>query len=768
MNIENKIIDFLENTATRALSSEEIVAALNLENEDIVTALRTLRELEEKGILIQNKRGKYNSSKRKGLVIGTISINSKGFGFVTPLEAQEGKNKDIFVPHDSLNEAMNNDIVLLKVHAPVDDTHSAEGIVIKIIEHANKKIVGTIEEKYATYFVVPDDPKITKYVFLKKKEVQKLCVGMKVVVEVVDWEKTRKKKLQGTIVEVIGKTGDPGVDILSIMHQYDLPFGFPGNVYHEAELLPDKIPPQAYEDRVDRRDYNIVTIDGEDAKDLDDGVFAKKLANGNYFLGVYIADVSYYVRENSQLDLEARRRGTSVYLVDRVIPMLPKRISNGICSLNAGEDRLSLAAEMEIDKTGQVVKYDILPTVISVKRRLSYNIANQILIEKLPEVRTEYSDVVPLLETLAELRDILKEKRRKRGSIDFNIPELKVKLDDKGRPLAIVKRIGSLSESIIEECMLVANETVSEHMSRRQLPFIYRIHEQPDSEKIADLNNFLGNFSMHISADVETEKIHPSTIQKLLRDVTGTPLEKIVMPLALRSMQQARYSEENKHHFGLAATYYTHFTSPIRRYPDLIVHRLLRETMGKKKLSAKRTALLEKMLPEIALSSSMSERTAANAERETVELKKVEYMQQFIGKEFPAVITNITSFGIFVEIPNGVEGLIHISTLSDDYYSFVADEYMLVGEHSGHTYRMGDPIQVKLVNADMHSRAIDFLDVNNMQETMFGLSPALSLTDTLNTQPEKKHGKGKGKKPAHKKGKRHSKHEAKRKKRKNK
>ena len=456
----------------------------------------------------------------------------------------------------------------------------------------------------------------------------------------------------------------------------------------------------------------IVTIDGEDAKDLDDGVYVEKKDDGSFFLGVYIADVSWYVREKEPLDVEAEARGTSVYLVDRVVPMLPKALSNGICSLNAGVDRLSMACEMHISPGGKVVDYKILPVVIHVYRRLTYTLVNKILVDKDKEFIRDNEDIVNFLHTLQDVRNAMYKYRHRRGSIEFEIPEIKVKLDENGKAVGLTKRVGNLGESIVEQCMLAANETVAEHMCRRKQPFVYRVHENPEETKITALNGLLGTFGLHIRT-AHDGSVQPKDLQAVLEKIAGGPAEKIVSTVALRSMQQARYAAENLGHFGLAAKYYTHFTSPIRRYPDLMVHRLLRESFATGSIpKEKREKIIEK-LAERADHASQRERIAVNAERDTTDLKKVEYMQQFVGDTFEGIISSVTGFGVFVELDNGVEGLVHITTLKDDYYEYLESQYALVGTHHKRRYQLGDKVEVLLARADLEARSLDFLIKDN-------------------------------------------------------
>ncbi|MBQ1417608.1 MAG: ribonuclease R, partial [Selenomonas sp.] len=578
---------------------------------------------------------------------------------------------------------------------------------------ANEKIVGTFERSKTFGFVTPDNTKLTQDIFVAKKFFKGAKTGSKVVVKITKWPNGRRSA-EGEVIEVLGKVGDPGVDVLSVMRQYELSETFPEDVQAEADAVEQEPSPAEYQGRADRRDLQIVTVDGEDSKDLDDGVYARKNPDGSYFLGVYIADVSHYVKEHAPLDREAYARGTSVYLVDRVIPMLPKELSNGICSLNAGVDRLSMACEMQISPEGEITSYEILPTVIHVYRRLTYNIVNKVLVDKAEPFLSDNGDILPMLETLAELRGALKAKRHRRGSIDFDLPEVKVKLDENGHPVALIKREGSLAESIIEECMLAANETVAKHMDTRNLPFMYRVHEQPSEEKIERLNNLLAAFGLFVKQD-EQGHIKPIDVQQVLEKVEGRPEERIISTVSLRSMQQARYSEQSLGHFGLAARYYTHFTSPIRRYPDLIVHRLLRETFATGSLPLDRQAKLKIVLPEIADHTSNRERLATEADRETTDMKKIEYMAQFVGEEFTGVISGVTAFGIFVELDNGVEGLVHVSTMTNDYYEYVEEQYAMIGERTRTQYRLGDEVEVILARANVEERNLDFVLKDNGQ-----------------------------------------------------
>lgn len=650
-------------------------------------------------------------------VRGRIAINSRGFGFVTP-EGLQKNQADIFIARDELHTAMNGDMVevqLARLPAVADAAgHAREGRVTEVLERANSRIVGVYSASRRFGFVSPDDTRLKADIYIPEGQSMEAATGAKVVAEITRWPDDRQKA-EGRIVEIIGQKGEPGVDILSIMRQYELSEAFPEEVQAAAGSVEQSICAEEHigrQGREDRRHLKIVTIDGEDAKDLDDGVYVEKKPDGSFFLGVYIADVSWYVREGEPLDVEAEARGTSVYLVDRVVPMLPRELSNGICSLNAGVDRLSMACEMNIAPDGRVTDYKILPVVIHVYRRLTYTLVNKILVDNDKEFVRDNEDIVPLLYNLQDVRNAMYKYRHRRGAINFEIPEIKVKLDENGRAVGLKKRVGNLGESIIEQCMLAANETVAEHMCRRKQPFVYRVHEEPEESKVTALNGLLNTFGLHLRTAADGS-IRPKDLQGVLERIEGSPAEKIVSTVALRSMQQARYAAENLGHFGLAAQYYTHFTSPIRRYPDLMVHRLLREAFATGSIPKEKREKLTEKLAERAEHASQRERVAVNAERDTTDLKKVEYMQQFVGDTFEGIISSVTGFGFFVELDNGVEGLVHMTTLKDDYYDYIESEYALVGAHHKRRYQLGDTVEILLARADVEARALDFLVKDN-------------------------------------------------------
>lgn len=711
MDLKERIVAYMREDAYKPLLAEDLAEGMGLTQEELVHFDAALEELEKEGAIIRNRSDLYGVPSRMHLVVGRLSMSAKGFGFIIPDVRASEEETDVFVPGPGIGSAMHGDRVVARVTPSEEPGRSREGEILRILERANEKIVGTFERSKTFGFVTPDNTKLTQDVFVPKKAFHGAKTGSKVVVKITKWPE-RRRNAEGEVVEVLGKAGDPGVDVLSVMRQYDLSETFPEEVQAAAEAVEQEPSPEEYRGRADRRSLPIVTVDGEDSKDLDDGVYARRNEDGSFFLGVYIADVSWYVRENQPLDREARERGTSVYLVDRVIPMLPKELSNGICSLNAGVDRLSMACEMQISPEGEVTSYEILPAVIHVYRRLTYHIVNKVLVDREEPFLSDNQDIRTMLETLADLRGVLKEKRHRRGSIDFELPEVKVKLDAEGHPVALIKREGSLAESIIEECMLAANETVARHMDEKHLPFMYRVHEQPSAEKIERFNNLLAAFGLFVRPD-EAGQIRPMDVQRVLSKVEGRPEERIISTVALRSMQQARYSELSLGHFGLAARYYTHFTSPIRRYPDLIVHRLLRETFATGTMSAERQVKLRSVLPEFAEHASQRERVAIEAERETTDMKKIEYMAQFVGETFDGIISGVTAFGLFVELDNGVEGLVHVSTMVNDYYDYVEEQYAMVGERTQKKYRLGDEVQILLVRANVEERNLDFVLKDN-------------------------------------------------------
>lgn len=699
-NIRDKILAFMRDGSYAPMTSEELLDALAGEC-SATKFWQELLALEQNGEIIKTRFETYGLPEKMGLVAGRFQLTSKGFGFVIP--DNKGERPDVFIPPRALNGAMNNDRVLARVN---NDTHGKkpEGEILRIITHANNKVVGVFHQTGDFAFVTPDDKRIGQDVYVMRRDFNNAKDGQKVVVEITEWPQEHRKA-EGRVTEILGNIGDVGLEILSIIKQNDLPLEFPEEVLAASRKVPKVIKKAELAGRRDLRERTVVTVDGEDAKDLDDAVYVQQISADEYLLGVYIADVSYYVTEDSILDKEARERGTSVYLVDRVLPMLPERLSNGICSLNAGEDRLAMACEMHINTKGAVLYYEIFPAVINVRHRLSYNIVRAMLAGD-EEMCSKYADILPMVGRMDELRQILHDKRASRGAVDFDLPEQKVILDEKLHPIEIVQRVHGNAESVIEEFMLAANETVAQHMFNQHWPFIYRVHEIPAEEKMQDLAKLLANFNVKFKVSEETQ---PKEIQQAVRAVAGRPEERLITTVALRSMKQAVYQTENVGHFGLAAKYYTHFTSPIRRYPDLIVHRLLRQWLQAPKLKAAEVEPLSDKLDIIADHSSIRERAAADAERATVELKKCEYMADHIGEEYDGVISGVTAFGMFVELENGVEGLVHISSLMDDYYEFYEERYALVGTHTGHQYRLGDKVRIEVLQVNISDVSIDFI-----------------------------------------------------------
>ena len=709
MITKEELLEYMWHNSYKPMLAEELrewLAKKDLLIKDQEVFVALLKELEQEGKIVRNRKGRYGLPQKMNLVVGRLQGSPKGFAFLIPDDVQE---QDVYVSNENLNGALHNDRVILRLHRHLEDGRKREGEVIRILQRANKQVVGTYASGYYFGFVIPDDKRLGCDIFIPKNETGGAQAGDKVVIEITGWAESHRNP-EGRVVEVLGNKDQPGIDILSIVRKYQLPEAFPPEVLAEARRIPGTVSPEEIRDRRDLRDLPMVTIDGEEAKDLDDAVSLELLPNGHYSLGVHIADVGYYVKEGSLLDEEALKRATSVYLVDRVIPMLPTQLSNGICSLNAGEDRLVMSCLMEIDAEGKVVKHEIVPAVIRVKERMSYTAVRRILEEKgkgqEQELIERYRDYVPTFELMRELCLLLREKRLRRGAIDFSFPESQVLLDEKGKPVEIVQREYSIAEMIIEEFMIAANETAAEDYFWREAPFLYRVHEGPDQDDLAELNEFLGIFGYYIKSNRKGE-VSPHAFQQIVERVKGRPEEKTIAMVLLRSMKHARYAPEAIGHFGLAARYYSHFTAPIRRYPDLAIHRIIREWQAGQP-AAKRRKKLAALMEEYAEQSSLRERVAEDAERESVDLKKVEYMQDFVGQVFTGIISGVTSFGFFVELPNTVEGLVHVSTLTDDYYQYIEKRLMLVGEFTKRIYRIGDTVKVLLVRVNVEERNIDF------------------------------------------------------------
>ena len=695
------ILDLMEADFYVPMKEKELAVMLQVSKEDRPELNRIWNELLAEGKLSITKKGKFVKAKNADKeLVGTFISHPKGFGFVEI----DGREEDLYIPENYVNGAFHKDTVrvaLLSGHSG----KRQEAQVVEVVARGVKRIVGMYEKSNKNYgFVVPDNTKITGDIFVPAERAKGAVSGHKVVCEITDYGKNNRKP-EGKIVEIIGHANDPGVDIMSIVKGYELPVEFSEKIMRQVERVSDEVSEADMSGRRDLRDVQMVTIDGEDAKDLDDAV-SLTVEDGLYQLGVHIADVTNYVQENSALDWEAKERGTSVYLVDRVIPMLPHKLSNGICSLNAGENRLALSCLMTIDQKGEVINHELVESVIKVDRRMSYTSVKKILEGNDEAERKEYEALVPMFERMRELADILRKRRKKRGSIDFDFPETKIILDSEGHPVDIKPYDRNVATKIIEDFMLIANETVAQHFYWLELPFVYRTHDTPDPEKIAKLGTFIRNFGYSLKS--QQEEVHPKELQKLLANAEDTPEEALICRLTLRSMKQAKYTIDCTGHFGLACQYYCHFTSPIRRYPDLQIHRIIKEQL-RGKLDEKRITHYNEILPQVTKHSSEMERRADEAERETDKLKKAEYMEERIGSIYEGVISSITAWGIYVELPNTIEGMIHVSMLSGDYFYYDEASYEMVGQATDIRYKLGQKLTVKVNTVDRISRNIDFV-----------------------------------------------------------
>ncbi|MBQ2432604.1 MAG: ribonuclease R [Peptococcaceae bacterium] len=704
MLTKEEIVQYMEQQAVRPLSEEELAGAFAVDTvEGLVQLKGLLKELESDGSLVLSRKNRYGRPAQFNLLLGRISRHPKGFGF---LVQDDPEVEDIFIPASELNGAMNGDRVIVRMKREATAKSRAEGEVIRILQRKVQQVVGTFESSRHFGFVIPDDKRFGSDIFIPKEQFNGARHNMKVLVEITQWPE-KNRSAEGKVVQVIGKKDAPGVDILSIIMGHDLPQAFSAEALIQAENIPDVIPQEEMDRRQDLRDVLMITIDGADAKDLDDAVSVKRLENGNYLLGVHIADVGHYVTEGSALDKDALERATSVYLIDRVIPMLPQKLSNGICSLNAGEDRLAMTCMMEINAQGVVVSHEIMESVICVNYRMTYQDVTKMLTEQDAVLCEAYAEILPMLKNMEQLQHILERKRKIRGAIEFHAPESKVILDKKGHPVRIEWREQGIADKIIEEFMLCANETVAEHYFWMEVPFLYRVHEEPKMENVVDVNTFLQAFGYSMKGTGNT--IHSKAYQKVVEAVAGKPEEMMINTVMLRSMQHARYDTEALGHFGLAAQYYSHFTSPIRRYPDLAIHRVIKELIrNENRMDEKRLTMLKGKMQHYAEQSSIREKIAEEAERESVELKKIEYMKPYVGESFSAKISGVTNFGIFVQLENSVEGLVHISTLIDDFYQFQQESYSLIGEHTRKVYRLGQDIKVRLTRVSVEDRQIDF------------------------------------------------------------
>lgn len=701
MIMKEKLLEFMREEAYKPLNLEELVTLMKIiEKKEVKKFTKLLKDMEENGEIIKTRFNRYGVPERMNLVVGYLQAHPQGYGFIIP---EQKEQKDVFVSPNDINGAMHGDRVIVRLLKKAEDKRP-EGEIIRIINRANKTLVGTYEYSRNYGFVVPDEHRIIQDIFIPKGSSRKAKNGDKVVVEITRWSEKRRNP-EGVITEVLGHKSTPGVDIFSIIKKYDLPEEFPPEVLSEVQQFSDQIDDKEYELREDLRDMLTITIDDQEAKDLDDAVSLEKTEKG-YRLGVHIADVGYYVREGSFLDREAFLRGTSVYLVDRVIPMLPPRLSNELCSLNPHIDRLTLSVLIDLNNEGKVINHELYISIINIKERMTYQNVNKIIEENDPQLKEKYKEIVPMLENMTKLSKILKNNRQKRGALGFQFPETHVKLDEDGRPIKVEERKRGIAESIIEEFMITCNEVVAEHFYHMKVPFLYRIHPDPDEEKIVNFRDYITNFGYTLKGSLKN--LHPSTLQNVLDQAKGKKEERIIHTILLRSMKLARYYEVKERHFGLASEYYSHFTSPIRRYPDLVIHRITREVLQSGELSNKRIKKLKKTLPVAAEHSSNRERMAMEAERESQDLKKVEYMEDKVGQEFPAIISNIMNFGMFVMLDNTIEGLVHISSMTDDYYHFIGKDFSLVGERTKKTYRIGDPVKIRVSNVNREEKNIDF------------------------------------------------------------
>ncbi len=689
------VLEIIQSENYVPMKAKELAILLNISKESRGELMEVLDELLAEGQISVTKKGKYTKSDGS-VVMGTFQSTAKGFGFVL-VENEE----DIYIPENATGNAFNGDKVVVAIKSE-NTGKRREGEVVRIVEHGVTEIVGLYQNNKTFGFVIPDNQKFTSDIFIPIERSKGAVTGHKVVVKLTSYG-DEKHKPEGIVKEIIGHINDPGTDIMSIVKGLEIPVEYPTEVMKQVADIEDEVDPKEYSGRLDLRDVKMVTIDGEDAKDLDDAI-SLEMKGEIYELGVHIADVSNYVIENSPLDKEALKRGTSVYLVDRVIPMLPHKLSNGICSLNAGVDRLALSCIMDIDKKGNVVGHKICETVVRIDKRMDYTTVNKIIALDDEEAKADNAEFVDMFLKMNELALILREKRHKRGSIDFDFPETKILLDEKGKPVEIKPYERNLATKLIEDFMLIANETVAEDYFWQELPFVYRTHDNPDEEKMMKLSLFINNFGYAIKGE---QDVHPKELQKLLEKISGTDEEMLISRLTLRSMKQARYTTVCSGHFGLAAKYYCHFTSPIRRYPDLQIHRIIKENL-RGGLSNKRLKHYDSILPGVADQTSKLERRADEAERDTDKLKKVEYMEKHLGEIFEGVISSITNWGMYVELPNTVEGMIRVTDLLDDYYYYDEEKYEMIGKDTGNVYKLGQKVKVVVTKTDKLTRQIDF------------------------------------------------------------
>lgn len=707
-NLQEKILKYLTNNAGISYSAEKLAYHLGMDNADQFTpVIQELAKLERAKKVRVTDQGEFEAVIKQQPLVGTFHGNDKGFGFVD----YDPELPDMYINPDHTQYALTGDQVEVKVLRPgkPGSDQGPEGMVTKIVEHNYDQVVGEFkQETVGNYIgeVLLKDKKLNSYRFFVTADGLKPLDGQVVTATIATYPSEDSPKIMtGAVNEVIGDKDEPGIDIMSVIYAHKVPHQFPKEAMEQADKIPLHILPEEKKGREDITDQPLVTIDAIESKDLDDAVVAWKMDNGHYHLGVHIADVSHYVKPGTPLDKEAFKRGTSVYLTDRVVPMLPKRLSNGICSLNPGEERLSMSCEMEIDQNGKVLKHRIFPSVMRSHARMTYKAVNRILEDHDPKTIAEYKNLVPMFKTMGELHQILLKNRQRRGAIDFEAPEAKIIVDENGHPTDIQLRERGLAERMIESFMLAANETVAEHFYKENVPFLYRIHETPDKDRIKSFVDFLSVFGIQVHGDINNVK--PKMLQQVLKSVEGKPEEEMVQVMMLRSMQQAKYSDEEVGHFGLGAPYYTHFTSPIRRYPDDTVHRLIKWYYAHGKGEASKAHWRDK-LPEIAEHTSVTERRGIDTERDVDSMKKAEYMEDHLGETFDAVVSSVMKFGLFVELPNTVEGLVHISVMKDDYYEYSEKHMALIGRKTHRIFQIGQPLQVKLMRVDKDLREVDF------------------------------------------------------------
>ena len=697
---EEIILEFMKDPEYKPMKAKEIAIILGVPKKEYPKFQEAIAELEKEFKIGKNHKNKYKVIEEE-YKEGNFRKNAKGFGFVNI-----GEEDEIYISKENTNNALNGDIVLVEILEEKNKLKKAEGKIKRIIKHEKDTIVGTFQNNRNFGFVVPDDKNFGTDIFISKSNFGKARNGHKVLVEITKYPKN-DKKAEGKIIEILGKPNEAGVDMLSLIKEYRLPSRFPEPVVKEAQKFGDKIEEKDIQKRIDNRKDIIFTIDGEDAKDLDDAVRVTKMENGNYRLDVHIADASHYVKENSLLDNEALIRGTSIYMLGRVIPMLPRELSNGLCSLNAGQDRFTLSCSMEINKEGKVVSSEVYKGIINVKERMNYHDVQKILDKSDTDVLERYKPYIKDFETMAELATILKNRRMEQGYLNLDIPESKIDLDINGKVINIGKYETSFSNEIIEQFMLIANETIAEKFYWLQAPFIYRVHEDPDIDKVKELNKFLFNFGMNIK--ISNEKVYPTEFSKILEQIKGKEEEKVVSNLILRTLKVAKYESENKGHFGIASKYYCHFTSPIRRYPDLFIHRIISKYLDNNyDVPEKWIEDYMQKAEDRARESSEREKIATKVERESEDLKKAEYMEGKIGEEYEGIVSSVTQFGIFVELPNTVEGLIRFDDLGDEYFIYDENRKRLIGERTNKTYQIGDKVKIRVKSASKMLRQIDF------------------------------------------------------------